>query len=234
MSYYRDNDLSKTIHDIRKTSSPINSFQYNASYHSYYYYCALTGVGMNPQPPQAHSSEWADIGTSGDLTDLKALQVACPDNTVLMEFKIEKQNEKMIRYNYQCLAYPNAEVTCRVGYTSFSHIGNEFSLNALEQHTVSCNPNEALNSFKVEQNSQNLDEFRYHFECCTAEVPPPPTISPTSTPTLIPTTLAPVTLQPTPIPTPLLCVTQTFTTDENFFFGKSVHCNTQFYLALCA
>ena len=51
-----------------------------------------------------------------------------------MEFKIEKQNEKMIRYNYQCLAYPNAEVTCRVGYTSFSHIGNEFSLNALEQH----------------------------------------------------------------------------------------------------
>ena len=186
--------------DIRKSSSPINSFQYNASFHSYYYYCALSGVGMNPQPPQGYTSQWAEIGTSGDLTDLKALKVDCPDGSLLMEFKLDKKDEKTIRYNYQCLSYHAATISCRAGYTPFTDKGKEFSLDALEQHIVGCNINEALNSFQIQQNGQNLAQFRYQFECCTATVPSPPSALPTSLPTESSTTLAPISLEPTAEP----------------------------------
>ena len=118
---------------------------------------------MNPQPPQGYTSQWAEIGTSGDLTDLEALKVDCPDGSLLMEFKLDKKDEKTIRYNYQCLSYHAATISCRAGYTPFTDKGKEFSLDALEQHIVGCNINEALNSFQIQQNSQNLAQFRSLF-----------------------------------------------------------------------
>ena len=193
--------------NLRGSDSPITRFRYNDTSQSYDFNCDLSGVDMVPSQVKQLRTNWVANATSGDLGGLVGLDVDCPQAHVLTQFRVETLDQSKIRYNYQCISYPRADMTCREGYTEYQSKGKQFSLAGLALHDVHCNANEALKGFGVDESADSLDDIRYHFECCTAKPLSTPSNSPTVVPTLSPTpestTLAP-SVSPTiePISTP--------------------------------
>ena len=99
--------------------------------------------------------------------NLALLDVKCDDNQVLNEFNVEKNmilnTLPVLKYSYQCKTV-NSPLKCRSVSTPWVQ-NTESNCSNLSEMVISCEPDEALSQFKLEDDYL-LKRIRYNYTCC--------------------------------------------------------------------
>jgi hypothetical protein len=101
---------------------------------------------------------------NGKVAHLDRHNVQCDDNQVLSQFKINVENGEW-QYKYGCVP-TNKTLQCRGVETDFNDDGGNMGKTAfLDRHVIKCNPDEALNQFRLIRNPDNT-QVKYTYKCC--------------------------------------------------------------------
>lgn len=176
--HYRDanNTRALTKQYIKCDRKPINSFLLKTSYLydpavlainsiNYEYKCCNGG---NYDQDFIHNETVVDTYGDGSIDYLNRHEVKCPSDSVISEFKLMNPTYNTINYSYECIK-SKKPLTCRDvttdlidKYTNAEGVGNIINL---EKFNIECNPDEAINSFKL-ITANNGNKVGYTYKCC--------------------------------------------------------------------
>ena len=142
--------------------SSVNSFQTvtDPEWKLHYNYNCIdnfkpTTIDYKTTEPQADGN--------GNPLFLDRHDIDCGSGSVLGQFKlVQNPTDATQYYSYTCHNTENPE--CRQVTTPFNDDGGGH-IHYLNRHNVKCEPNEALQQFKLVRNPDNLGQYQYQYTC---------------------------------------------------------------------
>jgi hypothetical protein len=144
----------------------LNRFQFGTlpdNNSKYTYTCCDTG-GSYEQTPTYKQPDYKD-GGGGNMDYLDKHNVDCGTDSVISQFALWKPlwGDK-IGYAYGCLK-STKPLTCRDLRTDFNEKGNDATIEYLDRHNLSCDPDEAISRFQYVR-GENGKKIAYEYRCC--------------------------------------------------------------------